>query len=552
VKKKISLMQVFRILSQLAFLFILPALVGLVFNQIKTLYVNIVDGTFTVSNSLSNFGIIIVVIPLTIILGRFFCGWICAFGTLNDFIYILSQKVFKTKIKVDEKVDNILKFIKYFILVFIVVVIWTIGSTAFDGMSPWTAFANILDIKNSLLENIIGFILLTVIIIGAFFIERFFCRYLCPLGAIFAILSRFRIFNIKKTREKCGPCRICTNNCTMGIRLYKTDKVTSGECINCFKCIDVCPRSNTKANIVGTNVDSRLAGAVAITAFTGVYSATTAIGGQTTNSLVQSNVESKSSNSTSQSTAIYKDGTYTGTANGYKPGLTVSVTVSGGKISDIQITSHHESKGFYERPFQTVPQEIIEEQSTDVDAVSGATRTSKGIMTAVDNALKNAKIETGSISDSDSQDTSSNQSSASSTTESKSEEAPTQDQGTKAENRNNNKSRNKKQEDTTENEATTNNTNEATTVYKDGTYTGTARGYKPGLTVSVTVSGGKIVDIKITSHNESRGFYEVPFQVVPQEIIEEQSTSVDAVSGATRSSKGIMNAVANALQNAKQ
>jgi uncharacterized protein with FMN-binding domain len=86
----------------------------------------------------------------------------------------------------------------------------------------------------------------------------------------------------------------------------------------------------------------------------------------------------------------YSDGTYEGEASAYGPNLKVQVSVSGGKISDIEIISHNETPGFYERAFETVPSEIIQKQSTDVDTVSGATYSSKGIINAVNNALKGA------------------------------------------------------------------------------------------------------------------------------------------------------------------
>ncbi len=86
----------------------------------------------------------------------------------------------------------------------------------------------------------------------------------------------------------------------------------------------------------------------------------------------------------------YSDGTYEGDASGYAPNLKVDVVVSNSKISDIKIKSHNETPGFYEKAFEQVPSEIIKAQSTKVDTVSGATYSSKGIIKAVNNALKGA------------------------------------------------------------------------------------------------------------------------------------------------------------------
>jgi uncharacterized protein with FMN-binding domain len=93
--------------------------------------------------------------------------------------------------------------------------------------------------------------------------------------------------------------------------------------------------------------------------------------------------------------------------------------------------------------------------------------------------------------------------------------------------------------------------NGLTTKYKDGVYTASARGYGPNLTVEVTISYDQITDIQIVSHNERNArYYAYPMQAIPQAIISSQSTDVDAVSGATRTSDGIMNAVDAALAQA--
>lgn len=88
----------------------------------------------------------------------------------------------------------------------------------------------------------------------------------------------------------------------------------------------------------------------------------------------------------------YDDGNYEGTSSGYASGLKVQVTISNGKISDVQVVSHNETPGFCERAIETVPAEIISAQSTNVDTVSGATYTSVGIINAVNSALSNAQI----------------------------------------------------------------------------------------------------------------------------------------------------------------
>jgi polyferredoxin len=340
-------------------------------------------------------------IVFTLIFGRFFCGWFCAFGTFNDLIYLISKKLFKVKIRMNSKVDNMLKYAKYVVLGLVVLIIWPY-SNSFDKYNPWSAFAQIINIPNGAGDYAIGFVVLAVIMLGAVFIERFFCRYLCPLGAVLSLTSKVRGFRIYKPSNSCGKCGICTNNCPMGLELYKTEEVKSGECINCLSCVNSCPRKNSQLTAYGEKVNPSLAGGMVLILFTGFYGIINTLGG-ILNLQSKETMPLSSSISTSNSTEnqdsgneemkrIYKDGVYTGMGFGFRPGLTVEVTIKDDNIKSIEIISHNESRRYYERPFNIIPAEIVEAQSADVDAVSGATRTSHGIMDAVEDALAKARI----------------------------------------------------------------------------------------------------------------------------------------------------------------
>ncbi|MBZ9688610.1 4Fe-4S binding protein [Clostridium estertheticum] len=338
----------------------------------------ILKGDFNFIHAFPKLIAALVILPIRIFLGRFFCGWFCAFGSFNDFLYIISSKVFKTKFKINKELDAIFKYLKYIVLVFIIYVLWTKGNALSDSTSPWDAFAQMTNFPEAIADYFIGFVLLGFITAGAIYIERFFCRYLCPLGAVFAIISKFRKIKIDKLTEKCGKCRLCTNSCAMGINLYKMDQVNSGECINCFKCVDVCPRANTKVIINEENIDPAFASSVAIVAFAGLY----AVGSGTCN-LISSNIK-ESGNSTS-------------ITNGRTANKGDSKTQNSASIPT-DTEPHNNTNKTTPKANTTVPpvnivsQKIIKAQSTNVDAVSGATRTSNGIMHAVDDALRKAMV----------------------------------------------------------------------------------------------------------------------------------------------------------------
>ena len=542
-KHKISIVQLLRHLVQLIFFIFLPALYISTFNGIKQIYVAVINHSFSFNQLAPQLIEAVAIIPVTIIMGRFFCGWMCSLGTFGDLIYGISRKVFKGKYKIDEELDEVLKYVKYVVLVLLIVVIWSLDITTFKSFNPWDVFGMITAIgkvpdfsylASSLLGGLVLFIL---IVIGSAFIERFFCRYLCPLGAVFAITSKLRIAKIKKPSQKCGACRICTTNCAMGLSLYKANEVCSGECIQCMRCITACPRKNATLTVSEKDVKPMIVGAAAVSVMTGFYYAGNL--GINAAGLNNTNVTDSSKVSSNKS-ALYKDGTYEGTGTGFRgASTTVSVEVKNGKITDITTVSYGDDRPFYSRAFETVTEEIVSSQSVEVDSVSGATFSSRGIMAAVEDALSNAKLSINST-DSSSVNT------ASSDEETSAGEGTVSAQNTEV----------TAQSNVTPAQSTTDQSFQSASsnsqIYKDGIYKGTGIGFRGAkTTVSVTVRNGKITDIATVSYGDDRPFYNRAFGAVSEEIVSSQSTEVDSVSGATFSSRGIMAAVEDALNNAK-
>ncbi len=531
-------LQIFRRFVQLAAFLLFPGLFISTFAAVKDVYVALISGTFHVAALSQQLWLLLAVMPVTIIMGRFFCGFLCTFGTMGDFFWFLARKIHPKSLRVNETADRFLKLPKYVVLLFSVVVLWTLGVSLDSTMDPWTIFgmyASVTGWPSASYLLSIGAALLLLIIVGSMVIERFFCRYLCPLGAIFALLSHVRLCRLQKPKQNCGACTLCTKKCAMGIALYQDDVVKSAECIDCFACQTVCPKQN-----VTMTPKPMLAAVLAIALTTGLYFIGTALTAQSAAAPMQAAIAVSDAVGMGQ----YQDGVYTGSAEGFKGTTTVQVRVENGNIKEILILSNSDDAAFFDKAESGVLNQILTQQTTQVDTVSGATYSSNGIINAVQNALSSAGDTAAT------QDATSAEAPTENTADAATEDAPTPEKDTA-------QSENAVGNDTTEPDAaaaadaakqTTDSTTAAAGSFTDGTYTGTGSGFRGDTAVTVTVSGGEITDITVDSYEDDKPYFERAVDTVISSILSQQTVEVDAVSGATFSSNGIMEAVANALQ----
>ena len=214
----------------------------------------------------------------------------------------------------------------------------------------------------------------------------------------------------------------------------------------------------------------------------------------------------------------YQDGTYTGSGTGFGGQISVQVTVAGGKITAVNIVSASGETGSYLSKAQGVVGKILSAQNPNVDAVSGATYSSNGIISAVQNALSKAgKSSSGTDSTAAEEENLSEKEMK----RNLSQVLEGIDQG-------------------------------AADGYEDGTYQGSSQGFNGIVTVTVTIADGRITQIT-SSHKDTPRFFQKAWEAIRPKILENQSLQgVDAVSGATYSSAGIMGAVNEALSKARK
>ena len=196
-----------------------------------------------------------VLLVVTCLFGRHFCGYACAFGSLGDALYELTvfirQKVFHKKGRhgYSEKAIRILQKVKYIWLLVLLVSILTGWYSKLQGMSPWDVFSMLTAGRLPGAAYKVGIVLLLLIMIGMCTQERFFCQFLCPMGAIFAIMPIAPSALFNRDRSTCpAKCGACKKRCPAHLDI-DGDTLLSGECICCHACQGICPKKNIRIGI---------------------------------------------------------------------------------------------------------------------------------------------------------------------------------------------------------------------------------------------------------------------------------------------------------------
>ena len=178
---------------------------------------------------------------LALLFGPVICGWICPFGTFQEWIGKLGRRLFGKKYNtfVPGKLDKVLRYLRYLVLAWVSYMTIISGKLIFQDYDPYFALFNFWTGEVA----VTGYIALALVMILSLFVERPFCKYACPYGAFLGIFNFFRIFGIRRNAPTCISCKACTKACPMNIDVATSKVVRDHQCISCLECTSeaACP-----------------------------------------------------------------------------------------------------------------------------------------------------------------------------------------------------------------------------------------------------------------------------------------------------------------------
>ncbi|MHC4293906.1 MAG: 4Fe-4S binding protein, partial [Planctomycetota bacterium] len=221
-------------------------------------------------------------IVLTIIFGRVFCSWICPFGSIHHFVGYLSNRKKPASKKIELNKYRKAQCIKYFILVVFLAMaafpslMASLQTGLLDPIPLVTRsfnlvivpivdqFTNFISVPSRFYEG--AWLVLTIFLAAVLLnilIPRFYCRFICPLGALFGVINRFAIWRIGQNQNDCIQCRMCEKSCEGGCEPRGNMRIS--ECVLCFNCLDDCNHGvisyqtipSTAGEITGPDISRR-------------------------------------------------------------------------------------------------------------------------------------------------------------------------------------------------------------------------------------------------------------------------------------------------------
>lgn len=206
------------------------------FGAVESIISLITSGELVSKLQLSSIVLSVLVLLLTLVFGAVFCSFVCPLGTLQEWIGKIGKKIFKKKYNkfIPQKVHNVLRYFRYIALVATIILTFNASRLIFADIDPYYAMYHFFTDE----ITIGSLIVLAATMIGSLFVERPWCKYVCPYGAVLGLVGKFSIFKIRRKTSTCTNCTLCDRQCPVNIEISKYEKIGHAACIRCMDCVE--------------------------------------------------------------------------------------------------------------------------------------------------------------------------------------------------------------------------------------------------------------------------------------------------------------------------
>lgn len=192
--------------------------------------------------------LLVIILVSSLMLRKSFCAFMCPVGTASEALGNVGRKLFKKRLKLPAVLDYPLRSLKYLLLAFFIYALFFQMTGAEVSRFLSSPYNKVADVKMLLFFTRVSettFWVLLVLVVLSVVYEGFWCRYLCPYGALLGILSLLSPSKIRRNTKTCIDCKKCSRVCPQRINVHKMKTVNSDECFGCMACVDACPVADT-------------------------------------------------------------------------------------------------------------------------------------------------------------------------------------------------------------------------------------------------------------------------------------------------------------------
>ena len=182
-------------------------------------------------------------LAIAFLLRKAFCSWLCPVGTLSEYLWRAGRQIFRRNFRVPRWLDLPLRSLKYLLLGFFVWAVSSMTAGAIDQFmhSPYGAIADVRMLNFFRYPGETAAIVLAVLVVASVFVQNFWCRYLCPYGALLGLTSLISPLRITRFQPACIDCAKCSKACPSSLPVDKLITIKSAECTGCLECVAACP-----------------------------------------------------------------------------------------------------------------------------------------------------------------------------------------------------------------------------------------------------------------------------------------------------------------------